>query len=184
MRMPGFAIFLAALLLGSSASALAFELASPQLADGGTIAREQVHGGAGCAGGNVSPALAWKDAPPGTKSFAVTVFDPDAPTGRGWWHWVIFDIPAAATGLPRDAGNAKAKLAPEGSVQSVNDFGETGYAGPCPPPGDRPHRYVFTVYALKVARLRAPGHSPGGAVASRIEAEAIGRAAITARYGR
>ena len=103
--------------------------------------------------GNISPSLSWKDPPAGTKSFAVTVYDPDAPTGSGWWHWVVFNLPADVRSLPAGAGNPASGKLPKGAVQSLTDFGAPGYGGPCPPRGDRPHRYVFTVHALKVDKL-------------------------------
>jgi len=107
----------------------------------------------GCTGDNKSPELAWSSAPAGTKSFAITMYDPDAPTGSGWWHWVVFDIPATVFELKQGAGNLTAQLMPEGAIQSVTDFGVAGYGGPCPPVNDKPHAYIITVYALKTANL-------------------------------
>src|SRR6202521_3608641 len=94
-----------------------------------------------CDGTNQSPHLAWSGAPAGTKSFAVTCYDPDAPTGSGFWHWVVINIPPDVTELPLDAGNLKAGDAPKGAIQSRTDFGVPGYGGPCPPQGDPPHHY-------------------------------------------
>ena len=113
----------------------------------------QVFSGFGCSGKNISPSLKWINAPRNTKSFAVTVYDPDAPTGSGWWHWVIFNIPAGVNELKADAGRIEKNLAPAGSIQSVTDFGKPGFGGACPPQGDKAHRYIFTVYALSVAKL-------------------------------
>ena len=148
---------LAATALAASASlslaAEPFRLTSPDIAEGGTISAEQVLNAAGCTGANLSPALAWSGAPAGTKSFAVTMFDPDAQIGRGWWHWIIYDIPGTATGLPKGAGNPAHGLAPPGSIQTETDFGTPGYGGPCPPKGDDDHRFVFKVYALDTAKL-------------------------------
>jgi Raf kinase inhibitor-like YbhB/YbcL family protein len=104
--------------------------------------------GFGCSGGNKSPELAWSGAPDGTQSFALTVFDPDAPTGSGFWHWVVVNIPPTVTELPMDAGNPRSGLLPQGARQVRTDFGAPGYGGPCPPMGDHPHRYLFTVYAV------------------------------------
>src|SRR5258708_23844905 len=126
-----------------------FTLTGADLAPTGTIGESHVYNGFGCSGKNQSPALSWKNAPAGTKSFALTMYDPDAPTGSGWWHWVIYDIPASATSLPAGAGDPKGSVAPAGSVQGNTDFGMPGYGGPCPPPG-APHPYIFTLYALKV----------------------------------
>src|SRR5205823_2757311 len=126
---------------------------SPQFSEGATLKDEQVFNGFGCTGKNVSPEIEWKDAPAGTKSFALTVYDPDAPTGSGWWHWVIVNIPATETKLKAGAGNPAKKAAPKGSLQTRTDFGKPGWGGPCPPPGDKPHHYVFTLHALKVDKL-------------------------------
>src|SRR5690348_10268970 len=111
----------AALALGALA-AHAFELSSPDVAAGGAVSARQVYSEQGCTGSNVSPGLAWSGAPSGTQSFAVTVFDPDAPTGNGWWHWAILDIPAGVTKLDAGAGDPRSARAPKGAVQGVNDF--------------------------------------------------------------
>lgn len=107
----------------------------------------------GCNGENKSPQLSWSDAPAETKSFAITMYDQDAPTGSGWWHWVVFNIPNGAIELIEDAGNLQNSSLPEGSIQGLTDFGTRGYGGPCPPQNDKPHAYVITVYALRVAHL-------------------------------
>ena len=161
-----------------------FTLASADIKPNSTIAEAQVFKGFGCAGGNVSPSLVWKNAPPGTKSFAVTAYDPDAPTGSGWWHWLIFNIPATVTSLPAGAGNPASGQAPTGAVQSNTDFGKPGYGGPCPPKGDKPHRYIFTVYALKVARIDADANATGALVGFMLNANKVGEASLTATYGR
>src|SRR6476620_10493079 len=107
----------------------------------------------GGSGGNVSPALSWSHAPPGTQSFALLMHDPDAPTGSGWWHWVVYNLPASTTSLAAGAGDPTKKLLPPGVVQGRTDFGAPGYGGPCPPQGDKPHRYIFTVFALKTDKV-------------------------------
>jgi Raf kinase inhibitor-like YbhB/YbcL family protein len=155
---------------------LGFELRSADIVDGAALPRAQVYDREGCHGANLSPQLSWRDAPAGTRSFAVTVFDPDA--SGGWWHWVVFDLPAGTAGLARGA------LAAEPARQAVNDFGSRGYGGACPPPGDRPHRYVFTVHALGKLRLDLADGVPAAQAAARIEAAAIGHASLTATYGR
>src|SRR6185312_8861333 len=133
-RMHRIASCLAALTLFALAprAASAFTLTSAEVKPGGSIAAEQVYKGFGCTGENVSPSLAWKDPPSGTKSFAVTVYDPDAPTGSGWWHWVVFNLPASTHALPKGAGDAGGSGMPAGAVQSRTDFGSAGYGGPCP----------------------------------------------------
>ena len=119
----------------------------------GQLSAAQVLNGFGCTGENRSPQLHWQNAPEGTKSFAVTVYDPDAPTGSGWWHWLIFDIPKEINELKRDSGNRGGQIAPKGSIQSTTSFGTAGYGGACPPPGDPAHGYIFTVHALDVEKL-------------------------------
>ena len=172
---------LATLLLSTSiVQAAALTLRSPDLA-AGQFAPRFIYDQSGCTGGNVSPALAWSDAPAGTKSFAVTVFDLDAPTGRGWWHWVVYDIPAAVQALPQGAGAASGQNLPQGARQTSNDFGGPGYGGPCPPPGS-PHRYVFTLYALDAAAIAA-GSGPAE-VAAGLKPHALAEASFIVSYGR
>jgi Raf kinase inhibitor-like YbhB/YbcL family protein len=161
-----------------------FSISSPQVASHGKIANEQVFNGFGCQGDNISPALQWQGAPEGTVSFAVTVYDPDAPTGSGWWHWVIFNIPANVTNLAMGAGDPQSRKAPAGSVQSMTDFGRQGYGGPCPPAGDKAHHYEFTVYALKAKELPLDENTPAAMVGFYIHQNLLGKAVLTATYGR
>ncbi|MBV9440881.1 MAG: YbhB/YbcL family Raf kinase inhibitor-like protein [Candidatus Eremiobacteraeota bacterium] len=119
--------------------------------DGQTIPQSAVFSGMGCTGDNQSPDLTWSGAPDGTRSYAITIWDPDAPTGVGFVHWVLFNIPASTTALPAGAGGHK--HAGVGATHGFTDFGENRYGGPCPPPGDPPHHYHLTVYALDVERL-------------------------------
>ncbi len=161
-----------------------FRLHSPELQPGGELPAAQVFQGFGCVGGNRSPALAWSGAPAGTQSYAVTVYDPDAPTGSGWWHWLVFNLPATAQGLPADAGNPARGLLGETVVQSRSDFGQAGFGGACPPPGDRPHRYIFTVYALKLASLPLDATAPAAMVGFYIQQNKLAEASVTLRYGR
>lgn len=173
---------LAALTL-PTALAAGFELDSPEIAEGAVVPMGQVFDGAGCSGGNMSPALAWKDAPAGTRSFAVTVYDPDAPTGHGFYHWAVFDIPANVAALPENAGDPAANLMPQGAVQLRNGFGGYGYGGPCPPPGDPSHRYVFTVYALDVAALGGlDAGSPAARLDARLQSHILAAARLVAKY--
>jgi len=166
------------------ASAGQMSLSSPQLEPGGRLHDAQVFSGFGCSGKNISPALSWKDAPAGTKSFAVTVYDPDAPTGSGWWHWLIFNIPAKVLSLPENAGDPASGLAPDGSIQSRTDFGKPGYGGACPPVGHKPHRYQFTVYALDVDKLDLDANASGAMVGFYLNQHAIDKAALTVYYSR
>ncbi|MEA2663328.1 MAG: hypothetical protein QOI11_272 [Candidatus Eremiobacteraeota bacterium] len=124
---------------------------SSAVRDGETVPQSAVFDEMGCTGDNRSPDLSWSGAPAGTKSYALTVWDPDAPTGVGFVHWVLFNIPAETTSLPEDAGSHK--RASVKAQHGTNDFGLQAYSGPCPPPGDPPHHYHFTVYALDVEKL-------------------------------
>ena len=175
-----------ALLLASAIGAQAggFTLSSPTIKPGSTLGDAQVFNGFGCSGKNISPALSWSGAPAGTKSFALTVYDPDAPTGSGWWHWVVYDIPAAATQLSEGAGSADGKGLPAGSMQARTDFGAAGFGGACPPAGDKPHRYVFTVYALKTDKLEVPADGTAALVGFMVHANMLGEARFIAHYGR
>lgn len=164
--------------------AAGFTLHSPTLGTSGRLTETQVFNGFGCAGQNRSPALAWRGAPAGTRSFAVTVYDPDAPTGSGWWHWVVFNLPASTTGLPEGAGEAGGAALPAGSVQGRTDFGTPGFGGACPPAGDKPHRYVFTVHALKVETIDVPADASAALVGFMLHANRLGQASFTATYGR
>ncbi|MBI4000323.1 MAG: YbhB/YbcL family Raf kinase inhibitor-like protein [Nitrospira defluvii] len=161
-----------------------FRVTSPTMKEQGVIGNEHVYSGFGCSGRNVSPELRWEQAPKDTKSFAVTVYDPDAPTGSGWWHWVIFNIPPSVTSLPVGAGKSDSSSAPQGSVQSMTDFGQQGYGGPCPPQGDKPHRYIFTVYALKVDQLPLKKEASGAMVGFYLNQSALEKVSLTATYGR
>ena len=152
-----------------------FTLTSPDVKAGATIPAKHVYNGMGCTGKNVSPALRWSGAPAGTKSFALTVYDPDAPTGSGFWHWVVYNIPASVTSLPESA---------HFGTEGLTDFGVKGYNGPCPPPGDKPHRYIFTVYALKVDKIEVPANATAAMVGFNLHANLLAKATLTATYGR
>jgi Raf kinase inhibitor-like YbhB/YbcL family protein len=162
----------------------AFRLSSPDIRANGPIAMEQVFNSFGCTGQNISPALAWSRAPEGTKSFALLCHDPDAPTGgAGWWHWLVLNIPATESGLAKDAGAADGSKLPQGAAHVNTDFGGPGWGGPCPPVGDKPHRYVFTLYAMKVDRLDATGGTASLA-GYMVNGNAIGKATLTGKFGR
>ena len=133
------------------AQAQTFTLTSTSV--GGQASKTEEFNGFGCTGENISPQLEWTNAPEGTKSFAVTVYDPDAPTGSGWWHWVVFNIPADVSELKAGAGDASKGLLPKGAVESLTNYGQPGFGGPCPPPGHGIHTYLITVHALKTDKL-------------------------------
>lgn len=146
-----------------------FDLTSPDLQNNHAFSQSEIANIFGCNGGNQAPRLRWSGAPPGTQSYAVTMFDPDAPTGSGFWHWLTWDIPASGTSLD--------STLPPGAVSGTNDAGLTGYLGPCPPPGDRTHRYQLTVYALDVPSLNLPPSTRAAVVAfsMRLHILAFGR---------
>ncbi len=168
-------------LSGFAAQAADFTLSSADIRDGGTLAEAQVANAFGCAGGNLSPQLSWSDAPEGTKSFVVSAYDPDAPTGSGFWHWVMFNIPASVTGL--EGGVTPDKGAPDGAVQSRADAGFASYLGACPPAGET-HRYIFTVTALSVDKLDLDQNASGALIGFMTNANALAKATITVTYGR
>ncbi len=166
------------------AEAFGFVLQSPSLQPGAAIPMDQIYRGDGCNGRNMSPALAWRHPPPGTRSFAVTIFDPDAPTGFGWWHWVVLDLPPSTRALAAGAGAADAHALPRGALELRNSYGTRGYGGPCPPPGSAAHHYRFTVYALDVRRLALSADASAKRAIRLIRAHALGRARFSADFGR
>lgn len=151
---------------------------------GGSATTVEEFNGFGCTGENKSPQLSWANAPEGTKSFAVTMYDPDAPTGSGWWHWVVFDIPNTIEGLVAGAGNPDLKLAPEGAIQSVTNYGSPGYGGPCPPEGHGWHQYVISVYALKTEQLGLDQQTNPAIVGYYLWNNTLAKASIVAYYKR
>jgi Raf kinase inhibitor-like YbhB/YbcL family protein len=184
---------------GSDAQAqpVAFTLESPDIPSG-TIDRKFVLNGFGCTGDNISPALRWRNAPVGTRSFSLQMYDPDAPTGSGFWHWAVYNIPASVTELAQGAGNNPATL-PAGSHGGITDYldtgttgGNTNYGGPCPPAGDPPHRYIFTLFALSVDNLETAAQIPptgtaglhGFALNRGIGNALLGKATFTVTFGR
>jgi Raf kinase inhibitor-like YbhB/YbcL family protein len=174
-----------------------FTLYSPDLASG-SFANKFVLNGFGCSGGNVSPELRWSHVPPGTQSLALQVYDPDAPTGSGFWHWAVYNIPPQTSRLAQGAGNSPTSL-PLGAYGGNTDFMDTGatgvngnYGGPCPPVGDKPHHYTFTLFALAVPSVQAAGGIPasgsaalyGFVINKGLGAALLGKASFTALYGR
>src|SRR5450759_1876382 len=181
----------------SDAQTPVFTLSSPDLASG-TFATKHILNGFGCTGGNISPALQGSNIPAGTQSLALQLYDPDAPSGSGFWHWAIYNIPPTTTGLAQGAGNSPATL-PAGAFGGNTDFLDTGatgvngnYGGPCPPAGDAPHRYIFTLFAVGVPDLQVAGGVPktgtaglyGFVLNKGIGTALIGKATFTATYGR
>ncbi|MFA0789687.1 YbhB/YbcL family Raf kinase inhibitor-like protein [Microbulbifer echini] len=155
-------------------------LSSSSLKPGAKMPLTHVY--SGCGGENLSPELSWAGAPEGTKSYAVMVYDPDAPTGSGWWHWVMFNIPADVTSLPEGAGDLKNGLIPE-AVQGRNDYGNPGYGGACPPKGHGDHRYRFRVYALKVDTLPLDENSSPAKVGFNVNANKLAEAELEVLWG-
>jgi Raf kinase inhibitor-like YbhB/YbcL family protein len=178
-RAIGSAVLIGALMGVGAANAMT--VTSPDIKPGAKIADEQVFNGWDCTGKNVSPALSWSGAPKDTKSFAVSLYDPDAPIGSGFWHWWVANIPATVTSLPKGAGGGTGL--PDGAVQSHNDFSLAGYGGPCPPKG-KPHRYVITVYALKVDKLDVDDKASPAVFGFYANANALAKATLTGLYGR
>jgi len=172
------------LLIASVSSAADFTVASRDVAPDKPVANDFIFSSFGCSGGNHSPELHWSGAPAGTQSFALSIYDPDAPTGSGWWHWFIVNLPANTMSLERDAGKADGSKLPAGAQQIATDFGTKGYGGPCPPAGDKPHRYIVTVYALKVPKLDIPATATAALAGFNVNANALGKATFTFKYGR
>ena len=173
------AFLLQGALVNSVQAAEKFTLASPDIQAGKMLSKNQEFNSFGCNGKNISPELQWKNAPKATRSFAVTVYDPDAPTGSGWWHWLVLNIPASSKGLP-----AGMKAEASGSLQTRTDYGVAGFGGACPPKGDKPHRYQFTVYALDVDSLPVTADSMPAFVGFNLHAHTLAKAQLEALYQR
>jgi Raf kinase inhibitor-like YbhB/YbcL family protein len=165
----------------NTVEAAAFTLTSPSFKNNGVIPEKYSFNGMGCTGQNVSPQLDWKNPPAGTRSFALMVHDPDAPTGSGWWHWVVYNIPADATSLPEGATGA---TLPKGTMVGNSDFGKPAWGGPCPPPGSGKHHYNFTLYALKVEKIEVPPGASPAMVGFNAKANAIATAKLTGLFSR
>lgn len=167
---------------GTATAEQTFQIKSPDIQSNQMLKSSQVYQGFGCAGGNQSPQLEWSGAPAATKSFAVTMYDPDAPTGSGWWHWVVYGIPASVHTLESGAGQP-GKL-PDGAKHGRNDFGTMDFGGACPPVGDKPHRYTITVYALKTDKLDVPADASPAMIGFMLNANRLATATLTGKYGR
>ncbi len=182
--MPRLTSLIALAALIATPIAQAFELSSQDIQAGQPMPKAQEYKGFGCDGSNLSPHLAWRNPPAGTKSFAITAYDPDAPTGSGWWHWVSYNIPANVSELPTGAGDPATKLAPSGMVQHRTDFGAAGFGGACPPKGDKPHRYQFRIFALDVEKLEIPPEGSAALVGFMLNGHTLGVAVLEALYQR
>ena len=166
----------AALLLTTFTSS-AMTLTSNDIQEGSRMANTFAFSGFGCSGDNLSPQLSWQDAPEGTKSFAITAYDPDAPTGSGWWHWVATDIPASVNSLKQGASSHNFN-----GHQQHNDYGTIGFGGVCPPKGDGMHRYQFTVWAMPTEKLAVPQGASNALIGFMLKANALDKATLTATY--
>jgi Raf kinase inhibitor-like YbhB/YbcL family protein len=166
---------------------MAFKVLSSSFKDGDYLGADHILSadyGFGCSGGNQSPHLSWSGAPAGTKSFALTCFDPDAPTGSGFWHWLVVNIPPNVSELTADAGNRNGLQLPKGALQTRTDFGAPGYGGPCPPAGDHPHRYFFTVFAVSADHLAVQADTSAAIVGFQLNFNTLAKAAIVGLYRR
>lgn len=172
------------LLISTSILASSFTLSSKDITHGEFMNKAQEFTGFGCNGNDISPHLKWNNAPKGTKSFAITAYDPDAPTGSGWWHWQAINISVDTTELAADAGNKTVSNMPKNSVQIKNDFGSRGFGGACPPVGHGVHHYRFTVHALSVEKLELPADASGALAGYMINANTIEAATIESLYKR
>jgi len=177
---------LSVLSLSASASVFAstLTLTSQDIAKGEFMPKAQEFNGFGCSGGDMSPHFKWSGAPEGTKSFAITAYGPDAPTGSGWWHWQIVNIPKNVTEIAAGAGSTKKDLAPQGSTQIKNDYGSRGFGGACPPSGHGVHHYRFTIHALSVEKLELPEDASGALAGYMINANTIESSTIESLYKR
>jgi Raf kinase inhibitor-like YbhB/YbcL family protein len=187
LRLIATAATVSAALAGFSTASHAqvFEASSTDIANGKTIAQKFAFNGFGCTGENISPTIAWKNAPAGTKSFAVMAHDPDAPTGgAGFWHWIVVDVPATNAQLAQGAGSVDGKNLPAGARHINSDFGTAAWGGPCPPVGNKPHRYNFTVYALKVEKLELPATATASLTGFMVNGNMLAKASFTGLYGR
>ncbi|MFK0690737.1 YbhB/YbcL family Raf kinase inhibitor-like protein [Mesorhizobium sp. IMUNJ 23033] len=175
---------IALVVVGFANQASAFEIASPSVSDGKWDQKYLGDRAGSCTGQSVSIALNWKDPPTGAKSYALTMFDPDGAGGKGFWHWLAWNIPASANGLPEGAGSEGGKGLPKGTVLGKGGGGRAGYFGPCPPSGSGTHHYVFTLYAIKADKLNAKANASPASIAAAAKAQSLGTATVTYTYGK
>lgn len=165
--------------VAASVQANDLKMFSQDIQEGAPMHKRHEFKGFGCTGGNLSPQLSWHNLPKDTKSIAVTAYDPDAPTGSGWWHWLVIDIPANVNGLPRGVDVAALK------GRSIrNDYGMTNFGGACPPPGHGMHRYQFTVWALPMEKLQVGADPSAAVVGYMLNQQALAKATLTATFHR
>ena len=154
-------------------------ISSQDIQEGSPLHKRHEFNGFGCSGENLSPQISWQNLPAGTKSIAITAYDPDAPTGSGWWHWLVIDIPATVNGLPRGADISAIK-----GRAIRNDYSMTAFGGACPPAGHGMHRYQFTVWALPVEKLEIAADASAAVVGYLLNQQALASAKLTATYHR
>jgi Raf kinase inhibitor-like YbhB/YbcL family protein len=160
-------------------------LMSPDFRPQHPIPQTHIFNDYGCTGQNRSPALSWQGVPAGTKSFALTMFDLDEHgSPSGWWHWVVYNVPATTTRLPENAGSKQDHKLPAGAVQGRTDLGNDAYDGPCPGKGEPPHRYLLTLYALSIDKLPVPPEASGAMVTWTAHDYTLAKSTLSARYGR
>lgn len=174
---------MAAMGISTSAVAETMTLESDDISHGSFMSKAQEFQGFGCSGDNKSPHLFWSGVPKGTKAFAIFAYDPDAPTGSGWWHWQLINIPADVMEIPAGTGSSDSTKIPDGSLQVENDYGNSGFGGACPPEGDGAHRYQFTVFALP-QKLELPENASSALVGYMVYANSLASATIEALYKR
>ncbi len=170
-------------LVSASTMAEPFTLTSTDISNGKVMALDQEFQGFGCNGGNRSPQLSWRGAPEGTEAFAITAYDPDAPTGSGWWHWQLVNIPKHIDTVSTGIGRSDEDLPFEGAFHISNDYGFAGFGGACPPKGHGVHRYQFTIYALSTP-LELPENASGALTGYMINAHSLASSTIEALYER
>ena len=170
-----------ALIIINSSNAFAIKLSSESFKNRTYLSGKHVYNGFGCNGDNISPELSWTNIPQGTKSFAITAYDPDAPTGSGWWHWLVFNIPVNITNIPE---GVKDSDLPKAIIQSNTDYGTPGYGGPCPPIGDGKHRYIFTIFALDTETLPLNAKVTAATVGFYLNSHVIEKDSIKGYYKR
>ena len=163
------------------AQAATFTLSSPDL-PGNVFPTRFILNGFGCTGANTSPALVWSNLPAGTKSLSLQVHDPDAPTGSGFWHWAVANIPASVTELPAGAGDKDDPLLPQGAIQLRNDGGFAGYVGAAPPSGHGAHRYFVVVHAVDTDALDVDADTTPAVLGFNLFFHTLGRASLVATY--